>query len=598
MRLSMLSEAEKENMEENNPEELIELKKGALNLGLDLQGGMHVVLEVDVKELLDKLARNKNKEFSDALDETEKIVNETDEDFITIFQENLAKKNMSIQRYYGNAERRTEADVVGFLRDQADEAVDRSLEILRNRVDEFGVSEPTIQKQGNRRIIVELAGISDPSRVRNIIGQTALLEFKLVKDAEVANNVAQKINDFISERFQKDTSATADASATELEEKDTTTTALEELFGIDTTETAGTDEAAGQEQIVFYQHPNDPSAIIIPAENEDRYKEILELPEIKKIIAEEAGAAEFVWSSNKEVGDQYLKAYLVEKKQEMTGESIIETQPQPGDPSDPSAIGKFQVSLTFNDEGARTFSRVTGANIGKRLAIILDNRVYLAPNIQVKINNGRARITGMETMESANDLSIVLEAGALPAPVKIIEERTVGPSLGLDSITAGSYSALIGLVIVMFFMIFYYRFSGMVADLALILNIMFIMAAMASLNATLTLPGIAGIILTIGMAVDANVLIFERIREELYKGKTIRAAIELGYEKAFITILDANVTTFIAGLILFTYGSGPIRGFAVTLMIGIVASMFTAIIVTRVIFNSYLNRFKTNTLSI
>ena len=252
---------------------------------------------------------------------------------------------------------------------------------------------------------------------------------------------------------------------------------------------------------------------------------------------------------------------------------------------DPSSIGKFEVSLTLNDEGARIFSRVTGANIKKRLAIVLDNRVFLAPEIQVKIRDGRSRITGLNTMEEAQDLAIVLRAGALPAPVRIIEERTVGPSLGMDSIMKGSQSAIYGLLVVALFMVIYYRVGGMLADMALILNVILIMAVMAYFNATLTLPGIAGIILTIGMAVDANVLIFERMREELKRGKTIRASIEQGYGNAFSAILDANVTTFIAGVVLYTFGTGPIKGFALTLMIGIVASMFTAIVVTRVVFD-------------
>jgi preprotein translocase subunit SecD len=241
---------------------------------------------------------------------------------------------------------------------------------------------------------------------------------------------------------------------------------------------------------------------------------------------------------------------------------------------------------------------VTGANIKKRLAVVLDRQVYLAPEIQVKIRDGRSRITGLSSMEEAQDLAIVLRAGALPAPVNIIEERTVGPSLGRDSIISGSQSALYGMILVAVFMLIYYRFSGGLADLALTLNVIFIMAVMAYFNATLTLPGIAGIILTIGMAVDANVLIFERIREELAKGNTIKASIDQGYGNAFSAIIDANVTTFIAGTVLYTFGSGPIKGFALTLMIGIIASMFTAIVVTRVIFDYVTSNWTVKELSI
>jgi protein-export membrane protein SecD len=265
---------------------------------------------------------------------------------------------------------------------------------------------------------------------------------------------------------------------------------------------------------------------------------------------------------------------------------------------DPNSIGKFEVSLSLNDEGARTFSRVTGANINKRLAIVLDRRVFLAPEIQVKIRDGRSRITGLSTMEEAQDLAIVLRAGALPAPVRIIEERTVGPSLGLDSILKGSRSTIYGMILVMIFMLIYYKISGGLADMALIMNVLFIMGVMAYFNATLTLPGIAGIILTIGMAVDANVLIFERIREELKRGKTVKAAIDQGYGNAFSAILDANVTTFIAGVVLYTFGSGPIKGFALTLMIGILASMFTAIVVTRVVFDYVVSKWSVRDLKI
>ncbi len=599
IKISMMSDAEEAALKKDDPQSLVNLKSKAISLGLDLQGGMHVLLEVDVKELLNKLARNKNKEFLDALKETSKIVSKSDENFISVFNGKLKEKNMNIARYYGNAERRTESDVIDYLDKQSTEAVDRSLDILRNRIDQFGVAEPTIQKQGNSRIIVELAGVSDPERVRGIIGKTALLEFKLLKNREIADRVADRINKYIQSRIQP-----GDSSKTEKSPKDTSSTSLEELFSVNDSSNSDTSKGVAKvkdsifEENIFFQSPYDPSTILVPSDKEEKFKQILALADIKKIIAEEGGNAEFLWGSKKQGNGQYTPVYLVNKKSELGGESIVDARPQAGSPNDPSSMGKYESSLTFNDDGARLFARVTGANIKKRLAIILDNRVVLAPTLQTKIANGRARITGLDTFDDAKDLSIVLKAGALPAPVKIIEERTVGPSLGHDSIMAGSYSALIGLVVVMIFMMFYYRFAGVIADSALFLNILFILAVMASLGATLTLPGIAGIILTIGMAVDANVLIFERIREELRRGKTIRASLDQGYAKAFVTILDANVTTFIAGLVLYTYGSGPIKGFAVTMMIGIVASMFTAIVVTRVIFNYYLGARPVKKLSI
>jgi len=605
IKLSMMSEEEKDQMQTENKEAFIELQSKAVSLGLDLLGGMHVVLEVDVRELMDKLARNKNPEFIKALEETKKIVDETDEDFVTIFLEQLAQREMTVQRYYGTAERRTEEDVVAFLRDQTSEAVDRSLEILRNRIDQFGVTEPTIQKQGGRRIIIELAGVEDRDRVNSIIGKTAKLEFKLLKDEDISTKVAEKINDFITARVKP--SDTTNAAEGDVEADTSSSTALEEMFGVDETEVAATDTSDTTavksadsifEEGLFFQSPYDGNTILVGIDKEDKFKDVIDLPAMKKIIAESAGSAEYLWGSKKQFDEQFLSVYLVNKKEELSGESIIEAIPQPASMDDPANIGKFEVSLTFDDNGAKIFSRVIGANVGKRLAIILDERIYLAPTLQTKISNGRARITGIDSFNEARDLAIVLKAGALPAPVHIIEERTVGPSLGFDSIVSGSYSAAVGLLLVMIFMVIYYKLSGLVADLALVTNIVFIMAIMASLGATLTLPGIAGIILTIGMAVDANVLIFERVREELSKGKTIRASLDLGYGKAFITILDANVTTFIAGLVLYTYGSGPIKGFAVTLMIGIVASMFTAIVISRVIFNSVLNKRTVNKLSI
>jgi SecD/SecF fusion protein len=595
---SALSEEQRDAMQINDKQSYLDLKAKSINLGLDLQGGMHVVLEVDIRELLDRLARNKTEEFTRILSETEAQVNITDEDFISVFRDKLAQNNLSIARFYSSTERRTESEVITYLRKQAEEAVDRSREILSNRVDEFGVSEPIIQKQGDRRIIVELAGVTDPARVRQLIGKTALLEFRLLKDNVISAAVAERLNSFIQSKISPTDTLVQEAD----EERDTTVTALEDIFKIDTAQVVQPelldDENRLFEENMFFLDPRDRQTLLVPVNKDEKFRRILEMDEVKKILAETGANGKFLWGAKPVIDNQYYELYLVNNNVELSGETIVDAYPQTGDASDPQSIGKFEVSLTLNDEGARVFARVTGANIGKRLAIILDNRVFLAPSLRVKISNGRARITGLDQMTEARDLAIVLKAGALPAPVQIIEERTVGPSLGVDSIKAGTLSTVVGLALVMVFMIFYYRLAGLVADLALILNIVFIMSVMAYFHATLTLPGIAGIILTIGMAVDANVLIFERVREELDRGKTVRAAIETGYGKAFITILDANVTTFIAGLVLYTYGTGPIQGFALTLMIGIVASMFTAIIVTRTIFDFTLEKRAIKRLSI
>jgi len=600
-KLSQMNESEKESLEREDRNELINLKSKSVNLGLDLQGGMHVILEVDVKELLNQLAKNKNAVFTESLDKAATEVLDSDEDFITVFNRILTENGGRLVRYYGSRELSSEDDVINFLRDQTSETVTRAQEILTNRVDEFGVSEPIIQQQGDNRIIIELAGITDPTRVRQLIGQTAKLEFRLLKDKEISLAVAEKMHDYVqsqitpidsTEKTEVNKGADADTSVN-----------LDELFQSEDNEQAEVDTAAkGKEDLfeqnLFFLHPSNQQTLLVPIEKKEKFRELINLEAIQKIIRDNAGEAEFLWGSKPEYEGQFLEVYLVNKQPELTGETITEADPQVGSQMDPTSIGKFEVSFTLNDEGARIFSRVTGANIKKRLAVVLDRQVYLAPEIQVKIRDGRSRITGLNTMEEAQDLAIVLRAGALPAPVRIIEERTVGPSLGLDSILSGSRSALYGMIMVAIFMLFYYHLSGALADMALILNVIFIMAVMAYFNATLTLPGIAGIILTIGMAVDANVLIFERIREELQKGKTIKSSIDQGYGNAFSAILDANVTTFIAGIVLYTFGSGPIKGFALTLMIGIVASMFTAIVVTRVVFDYALSKWSFNKLSI
>lgn len=332
----------------------------------------------------------------------------------------------------------------------------------------------------------------------------------------------------------------------------------------------------------------------VPVKNVRTVERILNSPEVQKVIPKDG---EFLMSAKSvPIGEQsFYRLYMLKKDAEVKGSMIEDAQVQIG--SQLSA-GQSEVSMDLDSEGARIFAKVTGANVGKRLAIVLDGKIVSIPNIESKIPNGRARITGMANINEANDLAIVLRAGALPAPIEVEEEHTVGPSLGQDSIRKGTTSALVGFAMVIVFMVIYYRLSGVLANIALLMNLTIIMAVLAGFHATLTLPGVAGIILTIGMAVDANVLIFERIREELRSGKTIRAAIDNGYARAFKTILDANLTTLLTALVLYQFGTGPIRGFALTLSIGILASMFTAIVVTRVIFDYFTNKFSLTKLSI
>jgi SecD/SecF fusion protein len=586
-------------MELKDKKAMVKLRSKTINLGLDLQGGMHIVMEVDIKELLDKLGKNKDEVFSTALTKSAVETQGNDEDFISVLNANLKAAGSNLVRYYGSRELNTEDKILTYLHNQSSEAVTRAVEILTNRVDQFGVSEPIIQRQGDSRLIIELAGINDPARVRDIIGKTAKLEFRLLRDPEICANVSDKLFKLIQSKVTP-----LDSTMLQEEEKKSTSdssVSLDKLFGESRRDTTRTDTIAGQESLfepnMFFQDPNNRQVILVPIEKEAKFKQVLELPQVKKIISDAAGSAQYLWGSEPKY-DRYYELYLVFGQAELGGETITEADPTAGSQMDPNAIGKFEVSLTLNDEGSRIFSRVTGANIDKRLAIIMDNKVYLAPVIQVKIRDGRSRITGLNSMEEAKDLAIVLRAGALPAPVKTIEERTVGPSLGRDSVNQGSNSVLMGLVVVVLFMIFYYRISGLIADLALFGNILFILAIMANFNATLTLPGIAGIVLTMGMAVDANVLINERIREELRRGKTIKSAVDQGYSNAFRAILDSNVTTFIAGVVLYTFGTGSVRGFALTLMIGIISSMFTAIIITRMIYDYLIEKWNIQRLSI
>lgn len=489
-----------------------------VHLGLDLQGGMHLILEVQAEKAIESyVERVKNNLRDDLRDKAVPVGKLEREKSNQIVLEVSGEKDkwekILSQRYGFMQELSSTALDKGIWRvvlvldsRQAEQerkgAIDKALETIRNRIDQFGVAEPEITLQGTDRILIQLPGIKDPQRAIDLIGKTALLEFKLV-DEEGNLDEALKGN-------------------------------------------------APEGSIILYQRQVDPKT-----------------------------------------GGVKKTPFLLKEKTLMTGEVLkdarvtLDTQ-----------FNEPYVALEFDDIGAKLFEQITGANVKKRLAIILDDHVYSAPVIQERIAGGRAQITGRFDMKEAGDLAIVLRAGALPAPVKIIEQRSVGPSLGQDSIRKGIISTLISAALVALFMIFYYRVSGAIADIALILNILFVMGTLAIFRATLTLPGIAGLVLSIGMAVDANILIHERIKEELRWGKTVRAAIDEGYRRAFITILDSNVTTLIAALFLYQFGMGPVRGFAVTLSIGILANIFTAVYVTRWAFDFLTLKVKVKKLSI
>ncbi len=492
------------------------LSKG-VKLGLDLQGGMHLVLEVQVQKAVESAAQRHVTDIRSALKDrgaTPKEVFRDEQNRLHIIladEAGLVAAEDLLEDYYTLKRVSTDPSTFTLLCRLSEDyvshveenAVVQALATIRNRVDQFGVAEPVIQREGERRIIVQLPGVEDPRRAINLIGRTALLEFKLVDE------------------------------------------------GVDVSEALRGTIPAGDE--ILYEVQRDP------------------------------------------VTQQIVKRtpYVLKKTALLTGDVLTDAEVR--------IDQQFQepyVSLNFDKTGARQFGKITAANVGKRLAIVLDGVVYSAPVIREEITGGRAQITGAFTDAEARDLAIVLRAGSLPAPVDVLENLTVGPSLGADSIRKGIISIIVGGLLVVAFMVAYYRLSGFIADAALVLNVVILMGMLAYLDATLTLPGIAGIILTVGMAVDANVLIFQRIKEELGMDKTVRAAVREGYSRAILTILDANITTLIAALVLFQFGTGPVKGFAVTLSLGLVSSMFTAIFVTRCVFDLILRRPEVRRLSI
>jgi preprotein translocase subunit SecD len=552
-----------------------------IRLGLDLQGGMHVVLELNLPKLIETLATNKTPEFYTILNNTE--YRSTNEDFFNIFLRNVEAEGFKLIRHFPNIEKYKNSGIVAELRIESKDAMQRALQIIRNRVDQFGVSEPTIQKAGQYRIIVELAGIKDPERARNLIQSTALLEFILLKDPQVTQSFIASVDNYLK-TGRKDmiqpVSTEEDTTVAIKESKDKAIS-VNELLGITEADVdiAGdtTDSALVVDADLFTDKPfssllrNIHNSIGVSERNLYTVKKILSDPDVEKLLPYDS---KFLWSAKPEQittssgkTESYYLLYHLNHEAGIQGKYIKKATATIGS-AQTKAAGQPIININMNSEGARIFSRLTGSNIGKFLAIVLDDKVYMAPSLRVKIPNGSAYIEGLESMEEAKNIAIILRAGALPAPVDVIEERTIGPSLGRDSINIGTKVGLIGFLLVIGFMVLYYKRSGLLA------------------------------ILTVGIAVDANVLIFERIREELERGKTVRAAIDAGYSRAFRTILDANVTTMLTALILWQFGTGPVKGFAVTLFWGILSSMFTAIFVTRTFYNYRTDRKVLKTLSI
>ena len=594
-----LSNAEKETLREEG--KLDQIESRTIKQGLDLKGGMYIVLEVDLPTLLENIAENKDSKFIRSIASVRERLSQTPEaDFFTLFTNLTNQNKLKLSRYYYD-HGSSNSDILSSLGEESEDAINRVLEILVNRVDQFGVAEPTIQKQGSQRIIVELAGIQDSERARALLESTALLEFFIVKDISTTNQLMVRIDQVLKgdESIAAITKVKAAEEKIKSQKSDDETVSVSELFGESENSDTQSDSAVVDENI-FAERPfsamlrNLGQTIGVPEKNIYAVKKILERPEVQEKLAAVGGM--FLFSHKAEeypLVDGTLETmyslFLVEDEAELTGGVVEEAKANLG-PQGSTSAGQPIVNLSMNSDGARKWSIVTGSNVGRQVALVLDKKVHMAPNIKEKISGGGTLIEGFADINEAKDIAIVLRAGALPAPVDIIEERVIGPSLGADSVRSGTLSVIIGLGLVLIFMLIYYRFSGLIADFALIWNIVLVLAVLASLQATLTLPGIAGLILTVGMSIDANVIIFERIREEHRKGKTPKAAVKSGYDRALTTIIDANVTTVIAALVLWQFGTGPIKGFATVLFWGILVSMFTAIFVTRTIFNSFTSR--------
>ena len=577
-RINGMEEQEREDYERENLQKIRNVKENALKLGLDLQGGMHVTMEVRTDALIRELATDADQTFEEVLTGARVSSDETGNSIIDAFVMEFERRDPDarLSRYFrdsdaGITRRSTNAEVSQYLLDQADNAINRAISIIRDRVDRYGVTEPSIQKQGTRRVVVELPGIDDPERVRNLLRGTARLEFHLMAEPE---ELLRSLEQVIA-HYNVVVSITRVGDEEEDDAETDSTFAAEDLF-----DELEEDEPTNPLLEVMQPVGQGVRFGLVSEQDTARVSELLSIPAVLEALpigvdllfdAKPAGLTE----------DGLEMYYLlgVRDQIELSGEVITSAR------VDFDELNLPEVTMVMNSEGSRTWARLTGANVNKNIAIVLDGVVYSYPTVINRIVGGRSSITGLDSREEAQDVVTVLMSGALPAPVDIVEERTVGPSLGKASIRAGFISVMVGLGLVALFMIFYYRTAGLVANLALLFNIIFIFGILAAFKATLTLPGIAGIVLTIGMAVDANVLIFERIREERATGKTLKAAIDAGYSKAFSAIFDANVTTFFVAAILYSFGVGPIQGFAVTLMAGILSSLFTAIIVSRIVFD-------------
>ena len=582
---------------------LKEVQAKAINLGLDLKGGMNVMLQVQLEDLVKALAGGNNApEFTNALAlAKERSVNSRN-DFITLFAEawEETSNGMHLAQIFGTYEMRdkigpesTDAEVIEVIRAESESAISNSFNVLRNRIDRFGVTSPNIQKLGNSgRILVELPGVKEPERVRKLLQGTASLEFWPTYTNEEIERYLAEANALLAEIQAAEEVAAPVAEETVAEEDALLAEELKQAEG----DAAAEAEMLKQNPLFALLQPSGARghACIGYAHYADtaQINKYFAMPQIKQLFPPEFKAMWTVKASAMDPNENIfelvaIKAPSRDGKAPLDGGAVTDARVQYG-----NSGGSPEVSMTMNAEGANVWARLTKDNIGRQIAIVLDGMVYSYPNVQSEISGGSSQITGDFTLEEAEDLANVLKSGKLPAPATIIQEQVVGPSLGAESINAGLISFVIAFLLVLLYMLFFYQGAGLVADIALLCNVVLLFGTLVSFGAVLTLPGIAGLVLTLGMAVDANVIIYERVKEELRAGKGLGKAIADGYSNAYSAIVDGQITTLLTGIVLFIFGSGPVQGFATTLIIGIVTSVLTSIFITRIIFDDRVSKGK------
>jgi SecD/SecF fusion protein len=585
-----------------------DIKETELNLGLDLQGGMHVTLEVSPVDILKGISgNNQDADFLAALQTAKANIRGTQisfvDEFYRVFKESAPDKSLAY--IFSNATNRgrislssTDEEVLDVINGEVESAIDRSFQILRTRIDRFGTSQPNIQRlQGTGRIQIELPGVDNPERVRKLLQGVAKLEFWEVYELNEISNIIMAIDgeakkvlksEMSPEEQQADTQqALGDLSELLSEDEgDSSTLASADSDSVDTSVLDSLQNVNTASPLLELNQS--PYGLVYSVKDTAQINRILALPSVQSVIP---NTIKFLWlvkplSNQDELSTaELLELYPIKMSRNgrapLTGEVIVDAR------QDLDQRARPAVSMQMNAQGAKVWKRLTAANVNRKIAIVLDNYVYSAPVVNGEIANGNSSISGNFTIDEAQDLANILKAGALPAPTTIVEDVVIGPTLGKVAQKQGIYSMLIGLLIVIVFMVAYYAKGGLIANVALFFNVFFILGILAQLSASLTLPGIAGIVLTIGMSIDANVLIFERIKEELRHGAGLKQAISSGYKKAYSSIIDANVTTLITGIILYTLGQGPVKGFAITLIIGIICSFFSAVFITRVIVEAF-----------